>query len=378
MLNYEFPPLGGGSGNATYYLLKEFAKHPSLRVDLVTSSAGTSLEEEEFSDRIRLYRLPVGKKEQHFWTMPEIARWTWRAYWLTRKLINSNGYDLCHCWSGWPSGVIGFALRNELPYLVGLRGSDVPGYNERLRLLDRLVFRHVSRLIWRTASSMTAVSDHLRELAQKTSSQAKIQVIHNGVDAAHFTPGNKPEQFTVLYVGRLIARKGVTHLVRAFRESCDEVKDPRLIIVGEGPERLPLQEYCRHEGIEDLVSFMGILDHKELPSVYRRASVFVMPALEEAMPNALLEAMASGLPLITTDTGAREMIDENGIVVSIGSDLAIRDAISQYIRDPELLERHRKQSRLLAERTTWAGVANAYLELYERHAGRSAKTPPMS
>jgi glycosyltransferase involved in cell wall biosynthesis len=288
MLNYEFPPLGGGSGNATHYLLREFAEDGSLRIDLVTSASGNSLEIERFSEGIRLYRLPVGKKEAHYWTMTEIARWTWRACWFSRKLVTEKRYDLCHCWSGWPSGIVGFLLSKRLPYIVGLRGSDVPGYNVRLRRLDRMLFRRFSPLVWRRARAVTAVSEHLKALAGETTERVDIQVVHNGVDAAQFTPGPTPDQFTVLYVGRLIERKGLIYLLRAFRELCEEIEESRLIIVGEGPDRLLLQEFCRHAGIEPRVSFLGVLDHKELPSIYRRASVFVMPALEEAMSNAML------------------------------------------------------------------------------------------
>jgi len=168
MLNYEFPPLGGGSGNATYYLLDQFAGEPSLEIDLVTSAGGSRFESERFADNIRIFRLPVGKRAQHFWTMSEIARWTWGAMRASRKLCRANEYDLVHCWSGWPSGVVGLTLSRRLPFVVGLRGSDVPGYNERVGMLDRLLFRHLSRVVWRSASSVTAVSEHLRKLARQT------------------------------------------------------------------------------------------------------------------------------------------------------------------------------------------------------------------
>jgi glycosyltransferase involved in cell wall biosynthesis len=370
MLNYEFPPLGGGSANATYYLLDQFAREQSLEIDLVTSAGGMMFETEQFAENIRVYRLPVGKKAQHFWTMSEIARWTWSALFASRKLRRENDYDLVHCWSGWPSGVVGLASSHRLPFVVGLRGSDVPGYNERVGILDSLVFRHLSRVVWSAAASVTAVSNHLRDLARRTSERVDIDVIHNGVDSSQFTPGESPERFTVLYVGRLIRRKGVMNLVRAFREILRKVPDASLLLVGDGPERLPLQEYCRRAGIDRSVSFLGVVDHKELPSIFKRASVFVMPALEEAMPNAMLEAMASGLALITTDTGAREMIDGNGIIVEPGSDEAISRAIEVYVDDSELLARHRLRSRELAERTSWSKVAESYLEIYERSVVR--------
>ena len=366
MLNYEFPPLGGGSANATYYLLKEFSKDPSLRVDLVTSGSGPKLEVERFSEGITFFKLPVGKREPHFWTMSEIARWTWRALRFSRNLTRERDYDLCHCWSGWPSGIIGLLLRKRIPYIVGLRGSDVPGYNLRLRVLDRIAFRYISPFVWNRARGVTAVSDHLRELAEKTSKRCPIQVIYNGVDAKHFQPGTPPARFTVLYVGRLIERKGLIYLLRAFRSLSEELPDCRLLIAGEGPDRQGLMEFCLRERIESRVSSLGVLDHDELRAVYQRVSVFVMPALEEAMPNAMLEAMASGLPLISSNTGARELLDGNGIVVETGNAAQLKEALSRYATDPFLRKRHGERSRILAETMAWSGVALAYRDLYEQ------------
>ena len=107
MLNYEFPPIGGGSGNATYHLLTELSRFPSLQIDLITSKLGAGVERTRFSPSIELFKLPVGKRSPHFWTAPEIARWTWKAYATARRLTRERQYDVCHCWSGWPSGIIG-------------------------------------------------------------------------------------------------------------------------------------------------------------------------------------------------------------------------------------------------------------------------------
>ncbi len=364
MLNYEFPPIGGGSANATYYLLKEFSKDPSIRIDLVTSSPGTRFQQEKFSEGIELFKVPVKKKEAHFWTAPELARWGWRAYWLSRRLTAARRYDLCHCWSGWPSGMVGYSLASRLPYLVGLRGSDVPGYNVRLRRLDRYVFSWLSPIIWRRAAAVTAVSDRLKQLAGRTSRKVAFQIIHNGIDASRFTPGIKPARFTILYVGRLIERKGVVDLLRAFEQIHAEFEDCRLLIVGEGPDRLKLEEICIRAGIEPCVSFLGAMDHKELPAIYRRASVFVMPALEEAMSNAMLEAMASGLPLITTETSTPELIDDNGAVVERQNPEQLHAALRRYVVNRELRERHAERSRQMAEDFPWSRAAEAYLELY--------------
>ena len=375
MLSYEFPPWGGGTGNACQRLLEVLRRDPAIRVDLVTSGPPGSAAVEELGEPLRIHRVPIAKRSIHFWTVSELAQWTARALIVSRRLVRERPFDLCHCWSGWPSGWIGYALRHRLPYLVALRGSDVPGYNPRLKLLDPLLFRHLSRHVWRRARAVTAVSEHLRTLAGRTERDLGIEVITNGVDTDLFCPSPRDlavprdQAFSVLFVGRLIERKGVVHLVRAFGELAANDGSSRLVIVGDGPERLRLERLSRDLGIGGRVDFRGAMPQAELPTIYRRASVFVMPALQEGMSNAVLEAMASGLPIVITPTGGSEAIRDNGAIVAACDASSIRNALVTYRDDPELLRRHGRQSRALAEAMSWELMSRAFVDLYGRMLG---------
>src|SRR3989344_4881417 len=129
VLNYEFPPLGGGAGNATYYLLKEFAKYPDLEIDLVTSSVDT-FRVEKFAGNITIHFLNIGKRGNlHYQTNQKLLMYSWKSYWYSKKLMEEKEYDLCHAFFGIPCGYVAMMLR--LPYIVSLRGSDVPFYNKR-------------------------------------------------------------------------------------------------------------------------------------------------------------------------------------------------------------------------------------------------------
>jgi glycosyltransferase involved in cell wall biosynthesis len=374
MLSYEFPPLGGGTGNACRHLLEQFLEYPGLSVDLITSGAGNRLEIEALGDSIRIHRVPVRKNSVHFWTMRELAQWTWRAWKLSHRLALQREFDLCHCWSGWPPGWIGYSLNRRLPYLVALRGSDVPGYNSRLRVLDPLVFRHLSRRVWRRASAVTAVSKHLKSLARNTDRDVPIDVIGNGVDTAFFVPGASDDPASILFVGRLIDRKGLNFLLRAFRELSAAHPKCRLVIAGDGPEKGQLEAYCLAAGLDGRVRFTGVLSHDELRLEYQRAHLFVLPSIQEGMSNAVLEAMASGLPIVMTDSGGSEAICDNGVIVEPGSADALRDALGRYLTDRDLLRRHGKASRVAAEQMSWQRAADSYVELYRRVLERSSST----
>lgn len=370
MINYEFPPIGGGTGIACSQLLAELADRPGIAVDLVTSGLGTQRFVGALAGNIEIHRLPTAKADMHFWRAGELFNWTRRAVAYAARLTRQRRYDVCHCWAGWPSGIVGYRLRGRLPYIVSLRGSDVPGYNDRLRLLDPLLMRHVSRRVWGRAARVVAVSRNLRALALKTQPAAVIDVIPNGVDVRRFTPG-PGERRGILFVGRLIERKGAHFLLAAFKGVLAAVPDTTLTVVGDGPERARLEALAAELGVAGRVGFRGHLARAELPAAYREHAILVLPALADAMPNVVLEAMAAGLAIVTTATGGGEVIRGNGVTVARAEPEALRAALVGYLRDPGLLAQHRAASRRLAEGMAWAAVAEFCLHLY-----REAVTAP--
>ena len=362
MLNYEFPPLGGGAANANYYMLKEFAKIKDIEIDLVTSSKD-SYSFEQFSKNINIYKLDVGKKSLHYWTFYEMLKWSIQAYFKASKLIKNQKYDVCHCWFGWPAGVIGWMFRKKVPYIVGLRGSDVPGYNSRLRILDKLIFSQISKLVWAGAKRVIANSDGLRKLALKTNPDCKMDIIYNGIDTSEFKQSVNKEKSDVLRlisIGRLIERKGYNYLIKAL-QGLDGVK---LTLVGEGNLKENLKKLAASLNVN--LEFAGYVEHSKLVKYYHEADIFVLPSLNEGMSNTVLEAMACGLPLIVTDVGGTsELIKENGFVVSKRNSLAIKDVVSKFLENRRLLSTMGRISRYLAQEMSWKEVVKEYTKQYE-------------
>lgn len=365
MLNYEFPPLGGGAANANYYLLKEFAKNKKLKIDLITSSEKNIDEIQKFSDNITIHKLNVGKKDFHYWKMKEIIIWTWRAYWKTKELVKQKNYDLTHCWFGWPSGIIGYLFKKKIPYLIALRGSDVPGYNERLVFLDKIIFSPISKVVWKSAFVVVANSLDLKQLALKTM-QRKIEIIYNGVDLNDF-PGKKNYLGKrILCVSRLLERKGIKYLIEAMVDVNAE-----LVIVGSGKQEDELKNMVKTFGVNKKIVFVGVVPHEKIKKYYNSSDLFVLPSLNEGMSNTVLEAMASALPIIITDTGgAKELVNGNGIVIPQKNPKAISKAINNYLNNPKLLEKHGKASGKIAETLSWGKVAIQYLDLYNATSKR--------
>ena len=373
MLCYEYPPLGGGTAAACSYLLAELAGKDGVEVDLVTSGTKPRVDRVDLAPHVRIHRLPVAKKDLRFWRGRELGEWLWRALPYARALTCRRRFHVAHCWAGWPSGVVGWRLRQYMPYMVSLRGSDVPGYNERLRWLDPIVFRPLVRRVWREAAHVSTLSQDLRALAWRTAPDLAIDVIPNGVDTSRFAPIEHGERKEILFAGRLIRRKGVAYLLEAYAGLRDLPQRPRLLIAGDGPERGALEALSRRLGIADRVVFLGHLERDRLARVYGEAGIFVLPSLAEALSNVVPEAMASGQAIVTTATGAREVLQGNGLVVPPADSAALQGALRRYLTDPLLLLRHQRRSRQVALEMSWPAVADWIVGIYWRVLGAAAQ-----
>ena len=371
-LNYEYPPLGGGAANATQHLLREFANYHRYSIDLICSSVNEDSLEMPF-DQTRIFRLDIGKHgDLHYQTQENLIHYALRARRRAAMLHRQEPYDGCLAFFGIPCGVLARGL--GIPYIVSLRGSDVPFYNPRFALLDRLFFQRMSRKVWADAHAVVANSAGLRSLALESAPGQAISVIPNGVDTRTFYPADSlPPTFEILTVARLIPRKGLNHLINALALLPDYCS---LTIIGSGTEGDALKKQARDLQIEDRVRFLGAMPHEWLPKHYRAASVFVLPSLNEGMSNTVLEAMASGLPVVLTRTGGTDELltdGENGFAIEQGNATDIVRALRQYLKDDTLLQRHGAESRKRAEAQSWATAAGDYAELFDRYFRKPAR-----
>ncbi|KPJ63439.1 MAG: hypothetical protein AMS15_00345 [Planctomycetes bacterium DG_23] len=378
LINYEYPPIGGGAANATEYLLREFSRlgreelREGIEVDLVTSSVGKHLKKEEIFPGIWYHGLPVGKRHLHFWRQSEVLRFLLRGYRYVKSLLAAKRFSLCHAFFGIPGGLIAYSVRSSVPYILSLRGSDVPGFNVRFRLIYPAL-APILRPVWKEARRVIANSQGLKELALKTNPTQPIQIIPNGVDTEEFHPAETPGRDGPIFltVSRLIQRKGLDLVIRGFAQIAPHLPKSKLIMVGEGNLREELEELAFSLNLAGRTDFRGYVPHSEMPKVYRSADIFVLASRNEGMSNAILEAMASGLPIITTATGGiKELIRDNGIVVPQEDVGTLVRAMGELAGDKEKRVSLGKRSRERAQEFSWSRVARAYIEIYQAESGK--------
>jgi glycosyltransferase involved in cell wall biosynthesis len=183
-----------------------------------------------------------------------------------------------------------------------------------------------------------------------------------------------PDAPVVGIVARIVMEKGFRELVRAFAAVRQGDPRARLVIVGEGPEMAELVAQIAAHGLQEAVVLLG--NRLDVPQLLRTFDLFVLPSYREGMPVALLEAMASGLPVVATDVrGSREVVDpgRNGLLVPLGDVPALADALRRVLVDPEMAARmgregHGDVLRHYGEEV----VLDAHLRLYEQLAWGSA------
>ena len=377
MLNYEFPPVGGGGGQAHLSLLRQYAGRDDLTVDVLTSGPGPQSSEEAFAGNVRIFRVGVHKRDLHFWRKGEVIEWLIRARPSFGRLVKRGDYDLVHAFFGFPSGWLCHRTARRLPYIISLRGSDVPGTNARFRFEYKLLGPLVFKPIWRRASALVACSKGLKTRALNFLPSARIEVIPNGVDLDRFRPAStEPKRrrtdadertLKLLTVGRLSATKRLPTLIEAMARLRGDGCDARLTIVGGGALQAQLDEIIREKGLQEAVTITGRCEGEQMPEIYRAHDIFVSASAQEGMSNAMLEAMASGLPIVTTRCeGVDELIVDNGIVVDAPEPVEVARAVKTLADDARTWSAMSIAARRQAERFTWSRVAHEYLQLYAR------------
>jgi glycosyltransferase involved in cell wall biosynthesis len=369
MLNYEFPPIGGGAAKANLCLLRQYAGRDDLHIDVLTSAPKPGFVSDKFSENITIHKVGIHKKDLHFWRRVEVIEWLIKAGLHYRRLLRQNNYDLAHAFFGFPTGWLCYRNTGKLPYIISLRGSDVPGQHARLQH-DYKILAPVFAAIWRKASALVACSEGLKQRAQLFMPSVSIDVIPNGVELDRFFPAETSEKSKVLRmitVGRLSVTKRIEMLIDAVEILHRTACKLNLTIVGGGKTERQLRKNVAERELTDVIKITGRIDSEKMPELYRQNDIFISASMQEGMSNAMLEAMASGLPIVTTRCeGLAELIDGNGIIVEQDNIEELAKAVKKLTDNPELYKQMSIAARKQAEKFDWANVASSYVEQYRK------------
>jgi glycosyltransferase involved in cell wall biosynthesis len=386
--NYEYPPLGGGASIATEALLGAWREDADMEVHLITSGTGKSYERIDFGGSVFVHRLPIGKDgtKLHSQSVRDILVYSWRAWRFSRALVAQEAkrqpFDITLAFFTVPCGFLAYLIERQfgIPFVVSLRGADVPGFSEKYNTFY-LFAKPLIRFLWRRARAVIPNSLGIRALAHQTSPGQAMTIIENGVDTVLFSPSAEPKKsapVVFLSTSRLTARKGIGCLIEAFALALKTSPTAlELRLIGEGEERALLEARVRELGISEQVVFLGRMEHAQLAAAYRQAQVFVLPSKNEGMSNAALEALACGLPLVVSGTGGmQELVTDgkNGHFIDPEERVVFAGVLASLAASPEQRDSFGKESRRLAQARGWHQVAAQFKTVLLSQAGwRSAK-----
>ena len=280
-----------------------------------------------------------------------------------RRAVRRDKPDVLHVHWLIPQGVAALIAAPRTPKLVTTLGGDLYGLTDP-------VSRRLIRAVLRNARAVTTMNSDMRErLIALGADPASTHVLPMGADLQTIRPiaatvGREPGQ--VLFVGRLVEKKGVRHLLEALRAL--DTTGLQVRIVGDGPLRAQLET----EAAGLPVSFLGGLGRNELALEYGAASVAVFPSVpaasgdQDGLPVALLEAMGSGVPIIASRLpGLADAIEDgrSGLLVSPGSSPELAQALKTVLSDDGLRSELSAGAALRAQEFSVQSIGERYLEL---------------
>lgn len=292
--------------------------------------------------------------------------------WAAWRLGRRQRFDVVHVHWPVPHALFGWAVRkaSDARIVTSWYGAELRWVKGSLPWLRPFVR-------WALAASdqVVAISSHTaREIAEFSNVQARVIPYTIGFAEAKADVARVPRDgFGVLFVGRLVERKGVRHLIDAVQRMAPE-RRARLVIIGDGPERERLEDQVRRAGLEDRVEVRGRVSDRELRQAYADSSVFVLPAIvdtrgdTEGLGVVLLEAMVYRIPVIASDLGGITDIvthGETGLLVPPADATALAAALERLAADPVLTQRLGDAGHdLLRGRFSWPGIVAQWEACY--------------
>jgi len=366
LINYEYPPVGGGAANATWEIARAMVK--LAHEPVVLTAHYRNRKRDHDNPQIKIIQVPAARRRVDRCSIFEMTTFVLSAAWHIRKVLRDERIEAQIAFFSIPCGPIAWWgwRRLRTPYIVSLRGGEVPGMEPSLKGLH-LILRPIRRRLMESACSIVANSDSLKAAAQEAD-PCEIVVIPNGVDAEFWKPGLPvtKRETTFLFVGRLQPQKNLNAFVDAL--GCllksSRIDNIRVEIVGDGPERVPIEKRLAEEGLSPYVRIYGWLGKRALLEKYQHSDCLVNISSYEGHPNVVLEASASGIPAILSNHGIHQQICVSSeLLVEPQKTQELAALLYRIATQRSWLAELKGRARKIALEYSWMAAAEKYCEI---------------
>jgi len=332
-----------------------------VEVTVLTTDARHSLPERQVVDGVPIVRSPAfAPGELYYFSWP-----------LLNRLLDASGFDIIHTLQYQSFSSLAVALarrRNRIPCVL----TTHLGYF-KVGLLAHSGYSWIGRFIVRQMAKVIVVSPHEVQILDRLGVRIGDKAVHvpNGVDEIFFKIARTSSGNKLLFVGRLEKYKGVQSILFALHHIGDSKVE--LLVAGDGPYRAELESMTQQLRLSNQVSFLGRVYGERFIDLFKECDLFVLPSLYESLPIVVLEALASGMPVICSRTpGLR------GLVVDYESGLTLNDPrdhkelaqkICYMLRDRARLRAYGRNAREKVVGLSWESIASKTLEVYRLVSG---------
>ncbi|MCX7863026.1 MAG: glycosyltransferase family 4 protein [Bacteroidales bacterium] len=355
MLNYEYPPLGGGAGRICKNI-SEYLVQFGHEVTILTTHFGSLPEIEKVNGKPTIWRIKSKRKKQFQSNPYEMYDWLIKSWKELKVHLINNQYDLCFANFSIPGGWLAYKIRKKfgIPYCIISHGHDIPWFYKKQMFVYHVIMYFTIKKIVNNAHYLFVQSKYMRLNAEKFVGQKhhkKVVLIPNGVNRINIDTSLRQKNiFTILFVGRLVKQKNPLIFLKAMKRLSRMQIPYHAFMIGDGKLRNKLEKYIVKNKLKH-VKITGWLDDENVWKFYEKSHVMVMPSEIEGMSISNLEALSAGLYLIATPvSGNSEMLACccNGEIVPLHNDREISNAIQrfyfqQYLNKKFLADNNREQ-----------------------------------
>jgi glycosyltransferase involved in cell wall biosynthesis len=317
ILNYEYPPLGGGAGVVSGYHADGLAILGHTVSVCTTWFTGEKTFEKK--GNLSVYKLKSRRKYIYKSNPLEWISWIQKAKQFLNIHLKENNYDYCFAHFALPGGEVARFLKKKfnLPYAIVSHGQDIPWFFPRQMFKYHFVTYFWIKQICKNADKLILLTQAMKNNADRFMGRLSFKgiIIPNGCDTNTFYPDytKRGKQLKVLFIGRLVRQKDPFTLLEAVKIIKRKgFNDFTVHILGDGPLKVKMENYIKRNKLSEIIQMKGWVNKNELLEEFQSAHIQIITSKAEAMSIAALESLAAGLYIISTPvSGNTDIIKQN-------------------------------------------------------------------
>ncbi len=372
LINYEYPPLGGGGGISSEILAREWAKDSEVHV---LTSSFKDLPMFEKRDGVSIYRSRVFfRRFRDTATFISMISFLVSGFLKGISLMKRNEYTVINTHFAVPSGPLGMILGKlfKTKNILSLHGGDIFDPSKKLSPHRNVLFKVIVKCILHQADFIIAQSTNTKNNAlEYYKINRYIHIIPLAFSRPDFAKKSRHEmhikqhEFVVVSIGRLVKRKAFDDAIRTISEiQSDRI---HLYIIGEGPERQYLQSVIREQNAGDRVTLVGYVNDNEKYNYLANADLMLMTSLHEGFGIIFQEAMHFGLPIVCTNNGGQLDLlkhEKNALLCNVGSVDECAESVDRLMKQRALYNRCSRNNKKDIKKYYSEEIAGQYMNLF--------------